>query len=314
MPENFRAQKRVFLPCGAKNALPAATDVVYLYTMKLSELFKTRTVFSAEVFPPKKTGTMENVIRALRTIAGLNPDFVSITCGAGGSGGSTTSDVCSVAKDAFDLETMAHFTCVNMTKDKCREELDVLSRKGIHHILALRGDITSESKFYDFYHADELTAFIRADRPEFELSGACYPEGHAQAPSLDKDIDNLKKKIDAGVGHLISQLFFDNDMFFTFLDKARGKGIAVPVEAGIMPVLNAAQIKRMVSMCGASVPHALARLISLYGDSNEDMEKAGIDYACAQIEGLLAGGVDGIHLYSMNRGDVAATVYGRVRK
>ena len=287
---------------------------VIMLTMRTSELFKKKTVFSVEVFPPKKTGTMENVIRALRIISGISPDFVSITCGAGGSGGSSTSDVCSVAKDAFDLETVAHFTCVNMTAEKCREELEILSRKGISNILALRGDITDKSKFYDFMHADELAAFVRAERPEFGLLGACYPEGHVQAPSIDADIDNLRFKIDAGVDHLISQLFFDNAKFFSFMDKLRAKGITVPVEAGIMPVLNASQIKRMVSMCGSSIPYELARLISLYGENAADMEKAGINYACAQIEGLLAGGADGIHLYSMNRGDVAAEVFGRVRR
>lgn len=281
--------------------------------MKIRELFAQKRVFSVEVFPPKKTGTMENVIRALRTIAGLNPDFVSITCGAGGDGGATTSDVCSVALDAFDMTTVAHFTCVNMTADLCLSELDALERKGIYNILALRGDVTEKSKFYDFDHADKLARFIKTRRPAFSLSGACYPEGHVQAVSLDEDIDRLKGKLDAGVEHLISQLFFDNGKFFRFLDRARQKGIDVPIEAGIMPVLNAGQIKRMVSLCGASIPYELSRIIALYGERPDEMERAGIDYACGQIEGLKAGGADGIHLYSMNRGDVAGTVFGRVR-
>lgn len=281
--------------------------------MNIRSIFDGKTVFSAEVFPPKKSGTMEGVIRALRVLAGLNLDFVSITCGAGGNGGATTSDVCSVAVDAFDLNAVAHFTCVNMTEAHCLEELDTLKRKGIDNILVLRGDVGEQSQFYDFRHANELAAFIARHDPSFNLIGACYPEGHVEAKSLDEDADNLKKKLDAGVTHLISQLFFDNATFFRFRDVAAAHGVSVPIEAGIMPVLNAAQVKRMVSMCGASIPPALAKIIACYGGDNTEMEKAGVEYAVGQIEGLLKAGVDGIHLYTMNRGDVAETVFGRVR-
>ena len=281
--------------------------------MNIRPLFDKKTVFSAEVFPPKKSGTMEGVIRALRKIAALDPDFISITCGAGGNGGATTSDVCSVAVDAFDLNAVAHFTCVNMTKAHCVEELETLERKGIDNILVLRGDVGEQSRFFDFRHADELAAFILKTYPACNLIGACYPEGHVEADSLETDVDNLKRKIDAGVTHLISQLFFDNAKFYRFRELAAKRGIAVPIEAGIMPVLNAAQIKRMVSMCGASIPYELSRIIALCGDDGAAMERAGIDYAVGQIEDLLAHGVDGIHLYSMNRGDVAETVFGRVR-
>lgn len=273
--------------------------------MNVRPLFDKKTVFSAEVFPPKKSGTMEGVIRALRKIATAGPDFISITCGAGGNGGATTSDVCSVAVDAFDLNAVAHFTCVNMTEQLCRDELEVLRRKGIDNILVLRGDVGEQSKFYDFLHADELAAFIGKVAPDFNLIGACYPEGHVEAESLEADVDNLCRKIDAGVTHLITQLFFDNAAFYAFRDLAASKGISVPIEAGIMPVLNASQIKRMVSMCGASIPHKLAKLIARYGDDTAAMEAAGIEYAAAQIDDLLQHGVDGIHLYSMNRGDVA---------
>lgn len=281
--------------------------------MNICDLFKEKTVFSAEVFPPKKSGTMEGVIRALRKLAAVDPDFVSITCGAGGSGGSTTSDVCSVAADAFDLTPVAHFTCVNMTKEHCVEELEILKRKGIFNILALRGDVTEASRFYDFRHADELAAFIRAREPSFHLIGACYPEGHVESATLEADVDNLKRKLDAGVTHLISQLFFDNVKFKRFRELVVRKGLNVPVEAGIMPVLNAAQIKRMVEMCGASIPYELSKTIALYGADPEAMEKAGIEYAVRQIEDLLREGVAGIHLYTMNRGEVAETVLGRVR-
>lgn len=285
----------------------------YNIPMNIRPLFDRKTVFSVEVFPPKKSGTMENVIRALRKIASLSPDFVSITCGAGGNGGATTSDVCSVAVDAFDLNAVAHFTCVNMTAAHCLEELEILSRKGIDNILVLRGDVGEQSRFYEFAHADKLAAFIKANRPEFNLIGACYPEGHVEADSLEADVDNVRRKVDAGVTHLITQLFFDNRKFFAFRELAAKKGVGVPVEAGVMPVLHAEQIKRMVEMCGASIPYELSRIIALYGGEPAGMETAGIDYAAAQIEDLLREGVDGIHLYSMNRADAAETIWRRVR-
>lgn len=281
--------------------------------MKISDLYKrNQPVLSAEVFPPKESGTMEGVIRALKAIKNFSPDFVSITYGAGGKGSGSTADVASVAFDAFGMETVAHLTCVNMTEDKLEAQLETLKRKGIYCVLALRGDLGEGDFLPRFTYASELTGYIKRRYPEFSVLGACYPEGHYQASSLSLDIDNLKRKIDAGAEALITQLFFDNAYFRTFSDKIKAKGITVPMSAGIMPVTSAAQIKRMVSMCGASIPEKLAKIIARY--SGESLVAAGIEYAAAQAEELAKDGADGIHVYTMNRGECADKIFGRVRK
>lgn len=276
--------------------------------MKTEELFLTKKlVMSVEVFPPKKSGTLEGVIRALRDIKECNPDFVSITYGASGNGGQSTSDVASISTDAFGLNTVAHLSAIDMTYERLENELQLLKRKGIENILTLRGDKSEDSKFFDFSFASDLACYISKNYPEFNLIGACYPEGHFEAKSIDSDIDNLKKKIDSGVGHLITQLFFDNGAFYRFIDKCRAKGIAVPIQAGIMPVVNASQISRIVSMCGVELPAKFSKIMAKYeGDA---LIEAGTAYATEQIIDLISNGVEGIHLYSMNRGQLAKKIF-----
>ncbi len=282
--------------------------------MKTTDLFKTKKpVLSCEVFPPKKSGTLEGVIRALAEIKKVNPDFVSITFGASGNGGMSTSDVASIALDAFSMSPVAHFTAVNMTKESVLEQLQILKKKGIENILVLRGDVVGDSAFYDFKHANELSTYIKETDDSFNLLGACYPEGHYEAKSIDEDIINLKKKVDAGVSHLITQLFFDNNKFYEFLEKLYKANIKVPVQAGIMPITGSSQIKRIVSMCGAEIPAKLAHLLAKYGDTPQFYDM-GVGYAEEQISDLISRGVDGIHLYTMNKGEVATRIFNAIRK
>lgn len=278
--------------------------------MKICELFKKdHTVFSFEIFPPKKDGSIETVYKTLDELTDLTPDFISVTYGAGGSNpGCSTREIASIIKDKYHTESIAHLTCVNSTKTDIDRVMDEFKTYGIENVLALRGDINPDIEpKKEFLHACDLIAYMR-ERSDLGFSGACYPEGHPEAGSLDEDIANLKLKVDAGASHLMSQLFFDNDMFYRFLEKARAAGINVPVEAGIMPCINAKQIQRMITMCGASLPHKFTRLIARYGDNPEAMRDAGIAYAVDQIIDLAANGVDGIHLYTMNNPYVARKI------
>lgn len=276
--------------------------------MKTCDLFKhKKLVLSAEVFPPKKTGNLEGVIRALKSIKSVGPDFVSVTYGAGGGGADTTADVASIAIDAFGINTVAHMTAVNMTVGKLESQVEMLSRKGIENILVLRGDVCPTSRFFDFHHASDLAEYLSTRHPEFNLIGACYPEKHPEAKTLEEDIDNLKRKIDCGVTHLITQLFLDNDKFFRFLDLTSKKGINVPIEAGIMPMFSAKTLEHSVSLSDASVPAEFLKLKEENPDEKEFFER-GISLAVKQIDSLIKGGAKGIHLYTMNKGEIAERI------
>ena len=276
--------------------------------MKTCDLFKhKKLVLSAEVFPPKKTGNLEGVIRALKSIKSVGPDFVSVTYGAGGEGADTTADVASIAIDAFGINTVAHMTAVNMTVGKLESQVEMLSRKGIENILVLRGDVCPTSRFFDFHHASDLAEYLSTRHPEFNLIGACYPEKHPEAKTLEEDIDNLKRKIDCGVTHLITQLFLDNDKFFRFLDLTSKKGINVPIEAGIMPMFSAKTLDHSVSLSDASVPAEFLKLKADNPDEKEFFER-GISLAVKQIDSLIKGGAKGIHLYTMNKGEIAERI------
>lgn len=278
--------------------------------MKISELFKNgKTVFSFEIFPPKKDGQLSNLHETLAQLSELKPDFISVTHGAGGSvPGCSTAEVASVIKDKFQTETIVHLTCVNSTRADIDTAIEDLQSRGIENVLALRGDINPDiPPKKDFSHASDLIAYMK-ERSSLGFSGACYPEGHTESESLDADITNLKIKVDAGAEHLISQLFFDNAAFYKFRDKARAVGISVPIEAGIMPCVNASQIRRMVSMCGASLPPKFTHMIARYENNPEAMRDAGIAYAVDQIVDLAANGVDGIHLYTMNNPYIARRI------
>ena len=276
--------------------------------MHIKELFGKKTVYSFEVFPPKKTSPVEVIYDTLDELNGLKPDFISVTFGAGGSGNSKYAlDIASRIKES-GITPMLHLPCINFTKAEIDAALSEAQERGIENILALRGDINPDIPPVDeFRHASDLINYIKT-KGDFDIAGACYPECHPDADNIIDDITNLRKKVDAGADHLITQLFFDNDSFYEFREKAAIAGINVPIEAGIMPVVNKNQIERMVTTCGASLPKKFVRIMTRYEHSPEALCDAGIAYAVDQIVDLVASGVDGIHLYTMNKPYVARKI------
>ncbi|MGN1340236.1 MAG: methylenetetrahydrofolate reductase [NAD(P)H] [Oscillospiraceae bacterium] len=284
--------------------------------MKIPELFKNgHTVFSFEVFPPKKNSDVSVIYNTLEQLGDLHPDFISVTYGAGGSAaGASTTELVRYIKENLHTESIAHLTCVNSTHEDIDKKIIEFRENGIENVLALRGDINPNiPPKHEFLHASDLIEYMKP-RSDLSFSGGCYPEIHPDSESLVDDIRNLKKKVDAGASHLISQLFFDNNSFIEFQEKARIAGINVPIEAGIMPCVNAKQIQRMVSMCGASLPLKFTKMINRYGDNPEAMRDAGIAYAVDQIIDLVAQGVDGIHLYTMNNPYIAKKISESIEK
>ena len=277
--------------------------------MRIKELFNKKTVFSFEVFPPKKSSSIDVIYNTLEQMKNLKPDFISVTFSAGGSGnGSLSCEIASKIKDEYGIIPMIHLPCINYTKDEISSVLNELKSRGIENILALRGDINPDIEpKKDFRYASELVTFIKS-KGDFDIAGACYPEGHAETENMVDDILNLRKKVEAGADHLISQLFFDNHMFYEFREKAAIAGINVPIEAGIMPVTNKSQIERMVSMCGASLPSKFSKIMQRYENNPDALRDAGIAYAVDQIVDLVSNGVDGIHLYTMNNAYVASKI------
>ncbi|MBQ8842631.1 MAG: methylenetetrahydrofolate reductase [Ruminiclostridium sp.] len=278
--------------------------------MKIAEMFgKGKTVLSFEVFPPKKTSNIETVYNTIEQLTDLNPAYISVTYGAGGNlANNLTCEIASAIKNKYNTEAMAHVTCVNCTKSDLEIILGRFKDAGIENILALRGDINPDiPPKTDFRYASELVTFIK-EHGDFGISGACYPEVHSEAPDMVTDILNLKKKVDAGAETLVTQLFFDNSVFYDFRDKVRIAGINVPISAGIMPVTNKNQIERMVTMCGASFPQKFSKMLQRYENNPEALVDAGIAYAADQIIDLISNGVEGIHLYTMNNPYVARKI------
>jgi methylenetetrahydrofolate reductase (NADPH) len=278
--------------------------------MQIASLFQQdRIIISLEVFPPKKTSPIDTIYKTLDNLKDLKPDFISVTYGAGGNAGDTsTCDIASTIMHNYGIVPLAHLTCVNYTREEIGQILDSLRTSGIKNILALRGDkVANIAPKREFSYASELVEYIR-DTGGFYISGACYPEGHVDADDLDIDIEHLKQKVDAGTQHLISQLFFDNAHFYNFIEKVRKAGISVPIQAGIMPIINKAQIERMVTLCGASLPSKFTKMMQRFEHSPEAIKEAGIAYAVDQIVDLISQGVDGIHLYTMNNPYVARRI------
>ncbi|MBE5781331.1 MAG: methylenetetrahydrofolate reductase [NAD(P)H] [Clostridiales bacterium] len=277
--------------------------------MSIPQLFKQGRVLSLEVFPPKPDSPIEVIDKTLDRLAPLKPDYISVTYGAGGSGRSRSVEI---AKKILPIcKCLSHLTCVGADAAEIDSVLDSLKEAGISDIMALRGDIPkdmdAESAFVHYQHASDLITHIK-NRGDFDMGAACYPEGHPQSDSLMEDIDNLKRKVDAGAQFLVTQLFFDNVLFYRFMEQLRRRGVHVPVTAGIMPVLNAAQIVRMTLLSGTSVPPELAKIIARYGDNPADFRKAGLEFAMDQVSGLMANGVQGIHLYTMNKADAITEI------
>ena len=276
--------------------------------MKIIDIINSKKAcLSFEVFPPKTSDKYESVKQAVDSIASLSPDFMSVTYGAGGG---TSDYTVAVAKRIKELgvEPLAHLSCISSDRADVASKLDALKAEGIDNVLALRGDIPKDfAGNLDYHYASELVKECK-DRGDFCIGGACYPEGHPESATLFSDIENLKKKVDAGCDFLTTQMFFDNDVFYSFLSKVREAGIYVPVIAGIMPVTSAASIKRIISLSGGYLPTRFKRIIDRFGDNPKAMTEAGIIYASEQIIDLYANGVKAVHVYSMNKPEVAKAI------
>lgn len=274
--------------------------------MRLDDLFAgKKPVLSLEIFPPKPDYPLDSVFTTLDGLHHLAPDFISVTYGAGGSTTGRSIEIAQRVRSQYGITAVAHLTCVHASRGEITAILARLHSGGVENILALRGDPPANGRPFippadGYRHASELIAHIHA-LGGFCVAAAAYPEGHPESSDWEQELYYLEQKIARGVSLLITQLFFDNALFYRFLAAVRARGITVPVTAGIMPVFNAAQIKRITTLCGATIPPALARLLVRYGDDPAALSEAGIEYACAQINDLLAHGVDGIHLYTMNK-------------
>lgn len=281
--------------------------------MKTVDLFKQKTVFSLEVFPPKPDADESVIYDTLHQLSDISPDFISVTYGAGGGkNGCKTIQIASDIQNKFGVQSVAHLACIDLTKQQAVQILDSISQNGIKNVLALRGDIPQgQSVTGDFRHASELIGYIK-EKYDLNIIAACYPETHPESTSAVDDIRWLRHKVDCGADHLITQLFLDNEYFFDFLEKARIAGINVPVEAGIMPVTNKRQIERMVKLCGVALPKKFIRVLEKYEHNQQALRDAGIAYAIDQITDLIAQGADGIHLYTMNNPYIAHRIYDAV--
>lgn len=277
--------------------------------MKVSQVYNTKRSLSFEIFPPKKDTELQNIDETLEVLAELEPDFISVTFGAGGSSNcNRTIELAKKIKYEYNIEPVVHLTCLHYDKNEIDEFAKVLRSEGIENILALRGDPNPNvGAKDDFRHSSDLISYLKDDY-DFCFLGACYPECHPESPSTVSEIKSLKKKVDAGAEVLLSQLFFDNGIFYRFNEECEIAGIDVPVIPGVMPVINAAQIKRMVSLCNASFPKRFQRIISRYEDNKEALFDAGMSYCLSQIIDLLVSDIKGIHLYTMNNPLVARRI------
>ena len=267
-------------------------------------------LISFEVFPPKTDSAFDSIEWSVRELAAFNPDFMSVTYGAGGGTSQYTTKIASLIKNRLDTTALAHLTCASTPIDTINQILETLKENHIDNVLAMRGDIPQgyEKPQGEYYvYAYELIKHIK-EYGYFDIGGACYPECHPECDTLEKDIENLKNKVDCGVDFLITQLFYDNDTFYSFLEKVRKKGIYAPVFAGIMPITNIKQIDRIIGLSGTKLPDEVKAFLDKYSDNPEDLEKAGLEFAINQINDLLSNGVNGIHIYTMNKPYVARTV------
>jgi len=282
-----------------------------------NELKKNDFSVSLEIFPPKKEEEFAGAFELLDKLALLNPDFISVTYGAGGSRSKKTVEMTSYIKNTLHIPALAHLTCVGNTKNDIDNVVADLKAAGINNVLALRGDrpayMTDEQyNAREFEHASDMIAYLK-ETTDFKIAGACYPEKHFEAFSFKEDVRYLKQKVDLGVEMLISQLFFDNEMFYRFEEMTQIAGINVPICAGIMPITTSKQLGTTVSLSGSSVPKKLADIIATYDDKPEDMRKAGIEYAVNQILDLKAHGVKDVHLYSMNKAKTTKEIFDAIR-
>ena len=288
--------------------------------MKLSDVFsKNKLSLSFEVFPPKSSTNFESVKYATEQIAKLKPSFMSITYGAGGGTDSYTFEIAKNINENYGVPTVAHLTCVSSTKETVIKKLEEMQSYGIKNVLALRGDLPKELENQDrskwaYSHAVDLIREIKNFSNDFCIGGACYPEIHPESKSQDEDLFYLKQKVDAGLSFLTTQMFFDNNLLYNFLYKIREAGITVPVIAGIMPITNANQLDRAIKLSGSFVPQRFKSLVDRFGYSNEAMMQAGIIYATDQVIDLYANGIKNVHIYTMNKPEVALKIQQNVSK
>ena len=278
--------------------------------MKITQIFAEHEVtISFEVFPPKTDDRYATVEKAACEIAALHPSFMSVTYGAGGGTSKNTASIAADIQDKFHTPVLAHLTCVSSTREHVRNMVNIYKEKGIENIMALRGDIPKEGRsVFEYNHACELIHDIKSIDDSFCIGGACYPEGHVECESPSADIRYLKEKVDAGVDFLTTQMFFDNNMLYNFLYRIREAGIDVPVLPGIMPITNRKQVARSVALSGSTVPQRFRMMVDRFGDDPAKMKQAGVIYATEQIIDLISNGVTHIHVYSMNKPDIAAGI------
>ena len=274
--------------------------------MRVSELLKQgKATFSLEVFPPKTSEKFSETAGNARKIAALGPDFMSVTYGAGGGTGAFTTEIAAGIQKEFGVPTLAHLTCVSSSRARVLEMLQLYRENGIENILALRGDVPPDGPVSsDYRYAAELIRDIR-EHGDFCIGGACYPEGHIEARNRKEDLKHLKEKVDAGLDFITTQMFFNNEVFYNFLYRAREAGIQIPVIAGIMPITSPKQLSRSIALSGTDVPYRFRAIVDFFGDNPAAMKQAGIVYAAEQIIDLLANGIRHIHIYTMNKPDVA---------
>ena len=282
--------------------------------MKISEILcREQLSLSFEVFPPKTDASFDSISRATEEIASLRPSFMSVTYGAGGGTSRYTLDIAKNIKEKYGVPTLAHLTCVSSSRATVGEKIEAMRSAGIQNVMALRGDIpthladTDRSK-WDYRHAIELVKELRESGADFCIGGACYPEIHPESSNQKEDLRYLKEKVDAGCDFLTTQMFFDNNLLYNFLYKAREAGITVPVVPGIMPITNANQIDRAIKLSGSFMPQRFKSLVDKFGSSPDAMKQAGIAYATDQIIDLFANGITNVHVYSMNKPDVAMAI------
>ena len=282
--------------------------------MKIIDLLKKEILsLSFEVFPPKNETAFESVKYATEEIAKLHPSFMSVTYGAGGGTSRYTLEIAKNIKAAYGVPTLAHLTCVSSTKETVREKIKEIKEAGIENVMALRGDIPKELEgadrsAWDYRYAIDLVRELKEANPDFCIGGACYPEIHPESVNQREDIARLKEKMDAGCDFLTTQMFFDNNLLYNFLYKIREAGITVPIIPGIMPITNANQVERAVKLSGSFMPQRFKSLVDKFGSAPDAMKQAGIAYATDQIIDLYANGITNVHVYSMNKPDVAEKI------
>ena len=281
--------------------------------MKITDSLTKKLSLSFEVFPPKTETSFESVKIATEEIAKLRPVFMSVTYGAGGGTSKYTLDIAKNIKELYGVPTLAHLTCVSSTKEAVRQKIAEIKASGIKNVMALRGDIPEELKTvdrsrWDYRYAVDLIRELKAADADFCIGGACYPEIHPESENQSEDIKHLKEKVDAGCDFLTTQMFFDNNLLYNFLYKIREAGITVPVIPGIMPITNANQVERATKLSGSFMPQRFKSLVDKFGSDPAAMKQAGIAYATDQIIDLYANGITNVHVYSMNKPDVAAKI------